>query len=82
VNEINLQLNYVPSLDACPVGPYRFQPGLITNPCDQFHYWSLHSSGANFLFADASVHFLNYVMDNHMLLALSTKAGGEVVTLP
>src|SRR5262249_41678830 len=31
-----------------------FGPGRTDNPCDRFHLWSLHSGGANFLFADAS----------------------------
>jgi prepilin-type N-terminal cleavage/methylation domain-containing protein/prepilin-type processing-associated H-X9-DG protein len=82
VNEINLGTSGITPADACPVGPYNFQPGLITNECDQFHFWSLHSGGANFLFGDASVHFLTYGIDNKTLLGMSTKAGGEVVQLP
>jgi prepilin-type processing-associated H-X9-DG protein len=40
-----------------------------------------HSGGANFLFADGSVHFLSYAADN-VLPALATRSGGEVVALP
>jgi prepilin-type N-terminal cleavage/methylation domain-containing protein/prepilin-type processing-associated H-X9-DG protein len=65
----------------CLSGPYTFRPGSLYNQCDQFHFWSLHSGGANFLFADASVHFLNYSADN-LLPALATRNGGEVVALP
>jgi prepilin-type N-terminal cleavage/methylation domain-containing protein/prepilin-type processing-associated H-X9-DG protein len=57
------------------------QPGQITNPCDQLHFWSLHSGGANFLMADGSVHFLNYQTDC-ILPALATRNGSEGVSLP
>jgi prepilin-type processing-associated H-X9-DG protein len=73
----------------CPPGPYHFgQPGQIRDAtgavreeCDLFHFWSWHPGGANFLYADGSVHFLAYTADE-VLPALGTRAGGEVVTLP
>jgi prepilin-type processing-associated H-X9-DG protein len=80
-NEINLQTAGIAAVDACPVGPYQFQAGQINNPCDQFHYWSLHSGGSNFLFCDASVHFLSYGAAS-VMPQLATVAGGEVVQLP
>jgi prepilin-type processing-associated H-X9-DG protein len=67
--------------NACPTGPYSFGPGTMQNPCDMFHFWSLHSGGSNFLFADGSVHFLTYDVAP-LLPALSTYAGGEAVSLP
>ncbi len=82
VNEVNLHTSDVLEVDACPDGPYSFSPGRIDNPCDQFHYYSLHSGGANFLFADGSVHFLTYGVDNTTLRALASLSGGEVVALP
>jgi prepilin-type processing-associated H-X9-DG protein/prepilin-type N-terminal cleavage/methylation domain-containing protein len=48
--------------------------------CSIFHFWSLHSGGANFAFADGSVKFLPYSA-NDILPALATRAGGEVVAL-
>jgi prepilin-type processing-associated H-X9-DG protein/prepilin-type N-terminal cleavage/methylation domain-containing protein len=66
--------------DPC-VGPIRFGPGRPDNPCDRYHYWSLHSRGANFAFADGSVHFLRYSARD-ILPALATRAGGEVASLP
>jgi len=69
-----------PSNDGCPPGPYSFKAGTITNQCDVFHYWSLHPGGANFLFADGSVRFLNYSADA-IMPALATRAGGEAVQL-
>ncbi len=77
-----MQQSGVPEVDACPTGPYFFSRGRIDNPCDQFHYYSLHPSGANFLFADGSVHFLNYGIENSTLRALASTSGGEVVELP
>jgi prepilin-type processing-associated H-X9-DG protein len=65
----------------CPPGPYHFVFGNVNNMCDTFHYWSLHSGGANFLFADGSVEFLSYAADS-VLPALSTRSGGEVVSRP
>ncbi len=89
VREINSQHNGYPDVDACPPGPYHFIPpnqtadatGAINRECDQFHYWSWHPGGANFLYADGSVHFLAYAFDN-VLAAMGTRAGGEVVSLP
>ena len=66
---------------ACPPGPYTFVRGDLKNPCDTFHYWSLHPGGANFAFADGSVRFLSYSADA-ILPALSTRAGGESVVIP
>lgn len=65
----------------CPPGPYQFRPGQLTNQCDAFHFWSLHSGGAHFLFVDGSVHFLSYSVEP-IMKALSTRAGGETVVLP
>ncbi len=79
--EINVRSAPIPELTACPIGPYTFQPGTIANPCSQFHFWSLHSGGSNFLFADGSVRFLNYTAAS-ILPALATRNQGEVVALP
>jgi len=49
--------------------------------CDLFHFWSLHSGGAHFLFADASVHFIGYSADG-IMPQLATRNGGEAVALP
>jgi prepilin-type processing-associated H-X9-DG protein len=56
------------------------QPGRVSDNCDQSHYWSLHSGGANFLLGDGSARFVRYTADN-VLPQLMTKAGGEVQTL-
>ncbi len=63
----------------CGAGVYTYQPGQVRDPCSQFHFWSLHSGGAHFLFTDGSVHFLPYSSVN-VLPALATRAGSESVT--
>ena len=73
----------------CPRGPYHFMPpgqirdatGAIREECDLFHFWSWHTGGANFLYADGSVHFLSYAADS-VLPALGTRDGGEAVSPP
>jgi prepilin-type processing-associated H-X9-DG protein len=80
--EINLRTSGLPAEDGCPIGPYTFGPGTILNQCDQFHFWSLHSGGANFLFADGSCHFLTYEAGAAVMTAMSTRNGGEPVAQP
>ena len=58
-----------------------YGPGRTTNPCDMYHFWSLHSGGANFAYADASVHFLTYAAAP-ILPAMATRSGGESVDVP
>jgi prepilin-type processing-associated H-X9-DG protein len=50
------------------------------------NYSSFHPGGANFVFADGSVHFLSYSLVKQLpdgsktiIEALATRAGGEVV---
>ena len=67
--------------NGCPVTAVGLQPGKVTDPCSQSHFWSLHDAGANFLFADGSVHFLSYGADS-VLPQLCTRNGGEVFAMP
>jgi prepilin-type N-terminal cleavage/methylation domain-containing protein/prepilin-type processing-associated H-X9-DG protein len=54
-----------------------------TNEIDGAHFWSFHMNGANFLFADGSVHNLNYEVGvAGVFPALCTRNGNEVFTLP
>jgi prepilin-type processing-associated H-X9-DG protein/prepilin-type N-terminal cleavage/methylation domain-containing protein len=63
----------------CPPGKVDFQRGKGSDPCDQAHFWSYHSGGANFAYADGSVRFLNYSA-NDVLPQLATRNGGEIVS--
>jgi prepilin-type processing-associated H-X9-DG protein len=52
-------------------------PGSANSYVNQFS--SMHGRGANFVFADGHVQFLVEEIDYKVYLALSTRAGGEVV---
>ena len=65
----------------CGPGRYPFMPSRFDDPCGMFHFWSPHSGGANFAFADGSVRFLSYSADP-VLPALATRAGGESFIFP
>ena len=82
MREYNTQSSGDSETDACPKGPYNFGPGKITNACDQFHFWSLHSGGTNFTLGDGSVRFVTYGTDPTVMIALSTRANGEIANLP
>ena len=89
VRELNSRQNGVAALDNCPEGPYHFQrPGQIKDAagnvlkaCDTFHYYSLHKGGANFLFCDGSVRYLQYAADV-VMEGLGTREGGERFVIP
>jgi len=68
-----------PAGNPCPSGPQWFGPGNNNNGCDAHHFWSKHTGGGNWLFADGSVHFLSYNIGIAIQAALATKAGGEVI---
>jgi prepilin-type processing-associated H-X9-DG protein len=73
------EINRYSELPQCPHGPYHFREGRPDNPCHVFRYWSSHTNGAHFAYADGSVHFLTLSADD-ILEALSTRAGGESIT--
>ena len=56
-----------------------FRSGDWNDPTDKdrAHFWSSHEGGANFLYADGSVHFLHYTINADSFTALGTIRGGE-----
>ncbi len=60
----------------CPREDNHFMVGDLGNKCDQFHYWSLHRHGANFLLADGSAHFFKYTVDPAIIIAMAYRSGG------
>jgi prepilin-type N-terminal cleavage/methylation domain-containing protein/prepilin-type processing-associated H-X9-DG protein len=66
--------------DPCMPSGNGFGPGRIDNPCDRYHFWSLHPGGGNFLFGDGSVRFFNYSAAP-ILPALATRSGNETVSM-
>jgi prepilin-type N-terminal cleavage/methylation domain-containing protein/prepilin-type processing-associated H-X9-DG protein len=75
--ELNMRSSGYSQYDNCPPGPYTYGQGKSNNPCDSFHFWSLHPGGANFVFGDASVRFLGYGISAN-LVKLATRNGKEV----
>jgi prepilin-type processing-associated H-X9-DG protein len=65
----------------CPAGEISFRAGRLSDRCDFLHFWSVHSGGGHFLFADGSVRFLSYSA-NSILPALASRAGGETFEIP
>jgi prepilin-type N-terminal cleavage/methylation domain-containing protein/prepilin-type processing-associated H-X9-DG protein len=49
-----------------------------SNFCDFYHFWSNHTGGAYFVFADGSVRFVPYTAAS-ILPRMATRAGGEIV---
>lgn len=60
---------------------YRFGAGRLDNPCDRYHFWSLHSGGGQFLFADGSARFFSY-SSTSVIHNLASINGGEIVAIP
>ncbi|HEY1376440.1 MAG TPA: DUF1559 domain-containing protein, partial [Gemmataceae bacterium] len=56
-----------------------YGPGRGENPCDFNHFWSYHTSGANFVFSDGSVRLVPYSA-KQVMNALATRAKGETTT--
>jgi prepilin-type N-terminal cleavage/methylation domain-containing protein/prepilin-type processing-associated H-X9-DG protein len=53
-----------------------------TSEIDGAHFWSFHTNGANFVFADGHVQFLSYSLDPVTFRAMCTRNGGEVFAFP
>jgi len=76
------ELNILPvTTGSCAPGSYPYGPGDPNNPCDMFHFWSLHSGGAHFVMADGSLRFITYTAAP-LMPALASRAGGESVAIP
>jgi prepilin-type N-terminal cleavage/methylation domain-containing protein/prepilin-type processing-associated H-X9-DG protein len=73
-----------------------FRPGSLNDPQNlhRYHFWSLHTDGANWLFGDGSVRFINYAAGTQvvgtfngipnvtLLECLASRNGGEPVSPP
>lgn len=68
-----------PYHNTCRFAGRQYGPGRVSNPCDRYHFWSLHPGGSNFLFADGAVHFLPYSA-KHVVPLLATRSGGEAIS--
>jgi prepilin-type processing-associated H-X9-DG protein len=71
--------NPVLVMGSSPSGSSRLGPCAL-NCTNDGEIYSFHSGGANTVFADVSVHFLQAGIDVRLLAGLVTRAGGEVVS--
>ncbi|MBI1832635.1 MAG: DUF1559 domain-containing protein [Planctomycetes bacterium] len=76
----NTYFTYSPTCNNATVYPYK--DGKVTNPCDTFHYWSMHSGGSNFLLGDGSARFFSYDVSNATLDALGTRNANDAAQIP
>jgi len=68
---------------ASPLDSYNNPYFLAGNPPDTLGgFRSLHPGGANFCFADGSVHFINNTVSQLVYEQLSTYQAGEIVAVP
>lgn len=58
------------------------KPGGINNQADGSHWWSHHATGSNFVMVDGAVKFFTYQTAPLLFDGLSTRSGGETVSLP
>jgi prepilin-type N-terminal cleavage/methylation domain-containing protein len=83
INEINFSYRNCPGYNrAWEDYHYQFGPGDINDNCSEFHFWSLHPGGAHFLLADGSTQYYSYSINQDVLTAMATRAGGEPVESP
>ena len=61
--------------------PLYFQaPRSPPSQCDGYHMWSYHTGGGNFALGDGSVRFFNYSAGTRVIIEMSTRAVGEVIS--
>jgi prepilin-type N-terminal cleavage/methylation domain-containing protein/prepilin-type processing-associated H-X9-DG protein len=77
VNRIDIPPSVISSYKGCNY-PAVYSEGRLENPCDQDHFWSLHVGGANWTFADGSVHFISYEVGPTIIDYISTRNEGEM----
>ena len=58
----------------------RGQGTCLINCTSNNEIYSFHPGGANMLFADGSVHFLKESIDPRLVVALISRAGGEIIS--
>ena len=59
-----------------------FKTGSKKVDADTWRFWSYHPSGGLFAMADGSVRFVTYSTNFNILVAMSTRDGGEALQLP
>jgi prepilin-type N-terminal cleavage/methylation domain-containing protein/prepilin-type processing-associated H-X9-DG protein len=73
-------INAANGLDTGGVYPLTVPTGYPLGSYGSGQIYGFHASGANSVFCDGSVHYLNQGIDINVLAALCTRANGEVVS--
>ncbi|WP_406697690.1 DUF1559 domain-containing protein [Singulisphaera sp. Ch08] len=73
--------NQAVAVTSIPIN-WKYTPANIsvTTPDSSYSFRSNHSGGVNFAFADGSVHFIKESISPVTFRALSTRAGGEIIS--
>jgi len=74
--------NYVVGYYKCTNPPAyyaQYKDGNVNDPCEQAHWWSLHTAGSNFAMCDGSVRWVGYGISVASFNGLATRSNGEVV---
>jgi hypothetical protein len=66
-------------LTGCNSSEFEYGPGIRGSACGWTHHWSYHPGGSNFGRSDGSTHFVSYEIDRSVLVALATRAAGDIV---
>jgi prepilin-type N-terminal cleavage/methylation domain-containing protein/prepilin-type processing-associated H-X9-DG protein len=64
----------------CPFPMFFQAPRNPPSRCDGYHMWSFHTGGGNFALADGSVRFFQYSAGVNIIVPMSTRAMGEVIS--
>ena len=65
---------------ACPMPVFFQAPRNPPSRCDGYHMWSFHTGGGNFALGDGSVRFFTYNAGQTVILPMSTRNNGEVIS--
>jgi prepilin-type processing-associated H-X9-DG protein len=81
--DVCLGVNEIINFPTTPYSRDTYRAGQLNDPgsLDKWHFWSLHSGGANFLLADGSARFITYSVSQTVINAAATRNGGEALSM-
>ncbi len=79
VTAFSSHYGFSPTYGSCPNPPYFYRAPLNQKTvCNYDWFWSYHSGGANFIYADGSVHFLPYTA-RPVMVPMATRNKGDSI---